>query len=58
MDPDEGVDDEFKAINDTVYPWKFIRYVAENDLLKLTSFNNKEKQCDIEHLALEFVSTD
>jgi hypothetical protein len=56
MDPEEGVDDEYKSVHNKVFTWKFIRGVAENDLTKLSSFNNKEKPCDIEYLALEYVS--
>lgn len=53
MDPDEGVDDEFKSINDKVFTWKMLRSIAENDLSK---FINPNKSYEIEDLALEYVS--
>lgn len=54
MDPDEGVDEEYKSTNDKVFTWKLLRSIAENDLSK---FNNKERSYEIEQLALEYVST-
>jgi hypothetical protein len=53
MDPDEGVDEEYKSTNDKVFTWKLLRRIAENDLSK---FNNKDRSYDIEQLALEYVS--
>ena len=51
MDPDEGVDEEYKSTNDKVFTWKLLRSIAENDLSK---FNNKERSYEIEQLAHSF----
>lgn len=32
MDPDQGIEEEFKKINKDLYCWKFFRAVAINDL--------------------------
>lgn len=52
MDPDQGIDDEYKHYNDKVFTWKMLRCIAENDL---TKFNNNAKSYEIEQLALEYV---
>lgn len=53
MDPEEGVDEEYKSTNNPVLTWQLLRSISENDL---TKFNNKDKNYDIEQLALEYVS--
>lgn len=53
MDPEQGVDEEYKATNDKVFPWQLLRGIAENDLNK---FDNKTRSYDIEQLSLEYVS--
>jgi len=38
LDPEQGVEDEYKKRNDPIFIWKFMRLVAEADL---TKFHNK-----------------
>lgn len=52
MDPDEGVDDQYKSTNDKVYTWKCLRTIAHDNLMR---YNNQAKCYDIEHLTLEYV---
>lgn len=51
MDPEEGVDEEYKSTNDKVFTWQLLRSIADNDL---TKFMNRDY--DIEQLSLEYVS--
>lgn len=53
MDPEQGVDDEFKNHRNTLFTWKMLKLISENDL---TKFNNESRSYDIEQLALEYVS--
>jgi len=52
MDPEEGVDEEYKSTKNPVLTWQLLRSISENDL---TKFNNKDKNYDIEQLALEYL---
>lgn len=50
MDPEEGVDEEYKSTNDKVFTWQLLRSIADNDL---TKFMNRDY--NIEQLSLEYV---
>lgn len=50
MDPEEGVDEEYKSTHDKVFTWQLLRSIADNDL---TKFMNRDY--NIEQLSLEYV---